>query len=260
MGAEPYLLAVYDGSKAAPGGGTADVVQRWTDKQRLRVIELPNGESSTSVAVPADLAPKDPEHKTHHKVPSEAQRVVRAMLFADVVGFSTLPEEQVPYFMYEFLNEIAKHLKQLPHQPLMLNTWGDAIFAVTASALPMVEYARTLQRVVCATDWRRLGMPAEMSVRIGLHIGPVFEGIDAITHRMNCFGSHVNRAARLELVTVPGYIYASQQFVALLTSEQRATSEPPGGWPFTCEYLGTLNLAKNFGILPTYYIRGRHGG
>jgi pilus assembly protein FimV len=259
MGSEPYLLAVYDGSNMTLGGGTADVVSHWSDKKRLRVIELPTPSASVSMSIQSAEAATNMEWKDS-QAPAAADRVVRAMLFADVVGFSTLPEEQVPYFMYEFLNEIAKHLKELPRQPRLVNTWGDAIFAVMDEALPMVDYARTLQRVVCATDWHKLGMPPDMSIRIGLHMGPVFEGIDAITQRSNCFGTHVNRAARIELVTVPGYIYASQSFVALLTSEQRMLPEPPGGWPFTCEFLGTLELAKNFGVLPTYYIRGRHGG
>jgi len=262
VGAEPYLLAIYDGSELALGGGTADVVNRWTAKDRLRVIQLPNRTGAVPVTkstAPEPAESADAELDASARVPLASRRVVRAMMFADVVGFSTLPEAQVPFFMYEFLNEISKHLKELPHQPRLVNTWGDAIFAVTDSALPLVEYARTLQRVVCATDWRKLGMPNAMNVRIGLHMGPVFEGIDAITHRANCFGSHVNRAARIEHVAVPGYIYASQPFVALLTSEQRAAVEPPGGWPFTSEYLGTLNLPKNFGILPTYYIRSRLG-
>ncbi len=259
MGSEPYLLAVYDGANNSLGGGTSDVVNRWSDKDRLRVIELPARPTSVSMSVPSAEQQKINEEWDDQSVPSAADRVVRAMLFADVVGFSTLPEEQVPYFMYEFLNEIAKHLKELPQQPRLVNTWGDAIFAVMDHALPMVEYARTLQRVVCNTDWKKLGLPSDMSIRIGLHMGPVFEGIDAITQKVNCFGTHVNRAARIEYVTVPGYIYASQSFVALLTSEQRLTPEPPGGWPFTCEFLGTLELAKNFGVLPTYYIRGRRG-
>ena len=257
MGSEPYLLAVYDGSNVSLGGGTSDVVNRWADKDRLRIIQLPARTTSVSMSGMAAENERASGIWDDQSVPSAADRVVRAMLFADVVGFSALPEEQVPYFMYEFLNEIAKHLKELPQQPRLVNTWGDAIFAVMDHALPMVEYARTLQRVVCATDWKKLGMPADMSIRIGLHMGPVFEGIDAITQRSNCFGTHVNRAARIEYVTVPGYIYASQSFVALLTSEQRLAPEPAGGWPFTCEFLGTLELAKNFGVLPTYYIRNR---
>jgi class 3 adenylate cyclase len=100
-------------------------------------------------------------------------------------------------------------------------------------------------------------LPAAMSIRIALHAGPVFEGTDAITGRTNFFGSHVNRTARIEPVTVPGQVYASQQFVALLTAEQRGEAEPPGGWPFTCEYLGRMNLAKNFGVLPVFSVRSR---
>ena len=115
------------------------------------------------------------------------------MLFADVVGFSTLQEDHVPYYMYVFLKEVAKQLLELPVQPLMVNTWGDAIFAVTEHALPLAAYALALRRVVCHTDWRKLGLPAAMSIRIALHAGPVFEGMDAITGRTNFFGSHVNR-------------------------------------------------------------------
>ena len=44
------------------------------------------------------------------------------MLFADVVGFSTLEEDHVPYSMYVFLKEVAKQLRELPVQPLMVNT------------------------------------------------------------------------------------------------------------------------------------------
>ena len=50
---------------------------------------------------------------------------------------------------------------------------------------------------------------------------------------------------------------ASQQFVALLSSEQRTAGEPPNGWPFVCEYLGPVALAKNFGTLPVYHVRDR---
>ena len=174
-----------------------------------------------------------------------------------MVGFSKLQEEHVPFFMYTFLKEVSRHLDGVEPQPLLLNTWGDAIFAVMAEALPLLRYARRLQNVVCTTDWAKFGLPVKMNVRIGLHGGPVFEGTDPITRRPNVFGSHVNRAARIEPVTLPGHVFASQQFVGLLTAEQKAQPEPAGGWPFACEYVGVLELAKHFGKLPVYHIRSR---
>jgi class 3 adenylate cyclase len=139
---------------------------------------------------------------------------------------------------------------------LMQNTWGDAIVAVMDEALPLVEYAATLQRVMKSAP--AMGLPEKMNIRIGLHAGPAYDQMDPITGRRNFFGSHVNRAARIEPVTLPGRIYASQQFMGLLTAELRHRGVDP--WPFICEWLGTLELAKGFGKLPIYHIRERRTG
>jgi pilus assembly protein FimV len=71
----------------------------------------------------------------------------------------------------------------------------------------------------------------------------------------------VSRTARIEPVTVPGEIYASQQFVALLTAEENAvrherqmTGERYAPW-YRCEYLGIQALAKNYGDQPVYHLR-----
>ena len=97
-----------------------------------------------------------------------------------------------------------------------------------------------------------------MSVRIGLHAGPVFAGLEPITRAPNFYGSHVNRASRLEAVTVPGHVYASEPFAALLAAEQRA-AQPQGRLQprFLCEYVGVLALAKDFGRQAAYHLRRR---
>jgi len=46
---------------------------------------------------------------------------------------------------------------------------------------------------------------------------------------------------------VPSNIYASEQFAALLMVEQQPT--------FACEYLGTLDLAHDFGCLTACRLR-----
>ena len=46
--------------------------------------------------------------------------------------------------------------------------------------------------------------------------GPVYSGHDPIIGKMNYYGSHVNRAARIEPVTIPGCAFLSEQFAALL--------------------------------------------
>ena len=58
------------------------------------------------------------------------------------------------------------------------------------------------------------------TVRISLHAGPVYRMDDPFTGRANFWGFDINRAARLEPVTVAGHVYATQPFVALLTTEE----------------------------------------
>ena len=81
-------------------------------------------------------------------------------------------------------------------------------------------------------------------MRIGLHTGPVFRGLDAVLGKDNYFGSHVSRAARIEPVTAPGCAFVSEQFAAALAL---AT-----GHPFVCEYLGLQPLAKEYDVCPLY--------
>ena len=59
----------------------------------------------------------------------------------------------------------------------------------------------------------------------------------------------MNRAARLEPITPPGQVYASQVFAALASAE--------GVRDFTCDYVGQTPLAKGYGTFPTYHVRRR---
>jgi class 3 adenylate cyclase len=70
---------------------------------------------------------------------------------------------------------------------------------------------------------------------------------DQIIDKDNYIGTHVNRAARIEPVTPPGRIYASDAFAAL------ATLEAPQQFRF--DYVGKIPLAKDFGEFPMYELR-----
>jgi class 3 adenylate cyclase len=87
-------------------------------------------------------------------------------------------------------------------------------------------------------------------MRIGLHAGPVYHCIDPVTGLDTYTGSHVSRAARIEPVTPPCQVYASQEFAALA-----AVAAVAGVTDFTCEYVGRIAMAKDFGTFPTYHVR-----
>ena len=52
------------------------------------------------------------------------------MLFADVAGYSKLPEREIPSFVRHFMGAVAELDATSPHRPVLKNTWGDAIYLV----------------------------------------------------------------------------------------------------------------------------------
>ena len=67
--------------------------------------------------------------------------------------------------------------------------------------------------------------------------------------REDYLGTHVSRAARIEPITPKGQVYASEVFAAIAFAERVGE--------FTCEYVGQIGLAKEYGTYPTYHVRRR---
>jgi class 3 adenylate cyclase len=108
-------------------------------------------------------------------------------------------------------------------------------------------FALKLRDLVRGADWGQFGLPNELNIRIALHAGPVYACYDPVLKKMTYNGSHVNRTARIEPVAEEGQIYASQAFAALATAE--------GVAEFTCDYVGTKQLAKKYGAIPVFLVR-----
>jgi class 3 adenylate cyclase len=171
---------------------------------------------------------------------------IMSLLFADALHFSKLTEEQIPLFLNHFLGLIAGLLNRTSHQPVMRNTWGDGLFMVFETVREAGELALELCDLINKTKWEEMALPNELSLRIALHSGPVFECIDPVSEKLNFFGSHVSRAARMEPITPPGQVYASQGFAAL--------SAAHGVQDFVCDYVGQVPQAKGYGTFPTYHV------
>jgi class 3 adenylate cyclase/tetratricopeptide (TPR) repeat protein len=188
-----------------------------------------------SVTTPAAFA--DSDFKAH----------MVALLFADAVNFSKLTEAQIPVFVQHFLGAIGSLVARFRPAPLLKNTWGDGLYLVFPDVQAAGRFALDLSDLLNATDWTRLGLPADLNLRIALHAGPVYACTDPVTQKDNFIGTHVSRAARLEPITPPGQVYASQAFAALAAA--RRISD------FTCDYVGQTPLAKKYGTFPTYHVR-----
>lgn len=177
------------------------------------------------------------------------RRTVKTMLFADVKNFSKLPEEAAPFFFVKFLSQVAEVIQGSTDKLQFSNTWGDGLFLVFDNVKEGADFALRLLERVAEFDWRTVRLPADTSVRIGLHSGPVYEAFDPVIERKNFFGGHVNRAARIEPVTVPGCAFASEQFAALLAVEPEHD--------FVCEQVGVADLAKGCDRCTLFQLRRR---
>lgn len=170
-----------------------------------------------------------------------------ALLFADAVNFSKLTEAQIPVFVRDFLGAIGTLAARFQPAPLLRNTWGDGLYLVFEDVQAAGRFALDLSDLLNATDWTERGLPADLNLRIALHAGPVYACTDPVTQHLNFIGTHVSRAARLEPITPPGQVYASQAFAALAAAQSVAE--------FTCDYVGQTPLAKKYGTFPTYHVR-----
>jgi class 3 adenylate cyclase len=242
-------LAVWDGEPNDARGGTASAIELW--RAAGDEIEIIN---TTAVLgrEPAGAASTPRPLKRVEAPPADATREfaqeIRALLFADAVGFSKLGETEVPLFVRHFLGLVGKLVQEFSPAPLMKNTWGDGLYFVFPDVRSAGRFALELRDRIHATRWDEKGLRS-LELRIGLHAGPVYRCVDPVTERENYIGAHVSRAARIEPITPPGYVYASQPFAALAAAEKELE--------FKCDYVGQTAMAKNYGTFPTYVVRYR---
>jgi hypothetical protein len=238
LDADVRQLAVWDGAPAQGAAGSAIDVARWRRTGRPVTI-IPPGPQGRATA-PASGEPPNQEHADA----SAGMRVVRAMLFGDVKAFSKLTDEQLPRFADRVLGSFAAVLDRYSSVVEHRNTWGDAIYVVVREIESAAACALELQEAMTALDLDEAGLPAHLALRLGGHVGPVFPVRDPVLREAAFMGSHVSRTARVEPVTPPGEVYVTEQFAAAIALG--ATTR------ITCDYVGHLPAAKDFGRLRMY--------
>jgi tetratricopeptide (TPR) repeat protein len=243
-------------------GGPESFFQLWSHRlsQQPAILDMP--------------APQMPQAFVHERsLPSSScempmlQQQVKSMLFADIVGYSKLREDVIPGFVGVFMQRVSRLVASSPHAPRTINTWGDAIYAVFDFADDAGCFAIELIQMILdgEKDWLAQGLSWDddagagedsqkrpLSIRVGLHTGPVFLHYDPVVRELGYTGVHVSRAARIEPVARPGEIYASEEFAAFSELEteigRRPPAPPTGGAStgFACEYAGSMQLAKHY--------------
>ncbi|HLJ92442.1 MAG TPA: adenylate/guanylate cyclase domain-containing protein [Gemmataceae bacterium] len=231
---EALTLAVLDPVSPERRVGTRHFLETWEERgRRSQVIDLAALRTEVNPQVPAWWGTAEPAAQVR---PGFVTREVKTMLFADVKNYSQLTDRQAPAFFGQFLGEVSQVIKEARRYPALCNTWGDGLFVVFHRVVDGADFALRLLDRITHMDFAKVGLPPDTTVRIGLHAGPVYPQWDLLIGRLNFFGTHVNRAARIEPKTPPGCVYASEQFAALLATAP--------DHDFVCEYAGVYLLGK----------------
>ena len=256
LGIDVMPIAIWDGKPGDGRGGTQSFVQAWLQRGvQTEIIDLRQvlAEESNNVSIPSSIEVEEPVPAQPQLLKTSGHEVsaqeTKAMLFADIKGYSKMSERQIPAFVHHFLGRVASLMDAMKKPPIVRNTWGDAIYCVFDHVADAGVFALNLRDMVHSTDWTQKGLPGDLNIRIALHGGPAYPCFDPVLRRITYMGSHVNRTARIEPVAEEGQIYASQAFAAL--------SAAHGVRDFSCDYVGLKQLAKDFGSLPVFLVRRR---
>ena len=221
-------LAILDPDGPVMPGGAGDTAAQWRKADLcFRTIPI--------------RCPKEP---FRGPAAGDDSRLLRAMLFSDMVGYSAMSEPNIRAFPKYFLGLVRDLLDAKPGEVDFSNTWGDGLFLGFERWESAARFALDLRDSVLNTDWAAHGLPAQTSIRMGMHGGPIFREWDPVLKRENYFGSHVVRAARIEPITAPGAIWLTEEYACLLAGTQCKG--------VACEYLGHVPLAKHYGNSALY--------
>jgi len=229
---DAHQLAVWDGGDPRGSAGTAVDVARWEA----------TGAPSTVITVPAATQQEEP-------APHAEQRHIRAIVVAEVAGYSNLTDAQLRVFHETVSDELARRINPFRDRLLSGRTWGNGIRLVFGDVAVAAECALELMESAQSVDTTRPELSELRGLRIAAHAAPVFEGSDPIFGSDLVYGVGLTEAAVIEPRTPAGEIYTTRAFAALAVLSESQS--------FECQYVGTMPTARRFGHMPLYVLRRR---
>lgn len=172
------------------------------------------------------------------------------VLFADIVGFTSLSSRLTPTKVVELLNQLFGEFDTIAeqHQVEKIKTIGDSYMAVGGVPLRQAHHAERVATMALdmmpAIEQLGRDMNLPLSARIGIHTGDVVAGV--IGRRKfiyDLWGDTVNTASRMESQGVTGRIQVSDQVHAAINE----------GFEF--EPRGDIDV-KGKGTMSTYFLTG----
>jgi len=162
-----------------------------------------------------------------------------AVLFMDIVGFTTISAQMDASDVVNLLDSVFTMCDAVvnTHGLTKIKTIGDSYMAVAFENITSAGYAAL----------ELLDTIADISVRIGIHCGPVVAGVLGKERlQYDVWGDTVNVASRMESTSEPGRIHVSEAFA-------HAVQQIKTDGPFSIVERGTVEI-KGKGMMTTYWL------
>jgi guanylate cyclase len=219
----PWLVIMFFVANIGTVSAVAFILLRYFVGQETRFLELLRLEQEKSEHLLQNVLPKEIAAILKDKDETIAEHYDSvSILFADIVGFTTLSEELSPTEMVDLLNEVFSRFDSLvtKYNLEKIRTIGDNYMVVAGAPHRRMDHAKALGHL--ALDMRAYieeyqRNDGRLSFRIGIGSGPVIGGvIGRQKFHYDVWGDAVNVASRMESHGLPGKIQITRGTYELL--------------------------------------------
>ncbi len=176
---------------------------------------------------------------------SQYKNQICAILFADIVGSSSVSDEVQKANLNKFIRTIVGEGERCCSL-IIAKTMGDGFLLCGTDPCQIAEFSLNVRDRFKNNNWVRLGYQKPLAIRVGLELGTVTLVEDDLGN-VDISGKAVERAARIEPITPPNTIWVSDYYANHLSREVMPN--------IFLRSLGEKKLAKEAGILNLYELR-----
>ncbi len=173
------------------------------------------------------------------------------ILFADLVGFTSLSTKLQPIELVNLLNQIFSSFDQIIEELDLekIKTIGDAYMVAGGLPIPKIDHAEAIAELALTMldimQQLQIDTGHKLQIRIGINTGIVVAGVIGKKRFIyDLWGDAVNIASRMESHGLPGYIQATSATYERLKDK------------YLFENRGTIPV-KGKGEMTTYFLKGR---
>lgn len=251
-GAEDYIPKPFDPVLLGARIDASLERKRLRDREQAFTVQL-QAEKRRSDALLLNILPASIVERMSQGEAGIADRFPEAtILFADLVGFTSLASRSSPGRIIELLNNLFSSFDELAKRLNLekIKTIGDSYMVAGGLPQQQPDHAVTVANMALSMidSVRQVGarFGENLEVRIGIHSGEVVAGIIG-QHRFiyDVWGDTVNTASRLESSGVPNRIQISEATYQLISKK------------FQCELRGLVEI-KGKGAMLTYFLKARN--